>query len=56
MKRSLLQMICKGCKNLQRTGSKVLRSFVKNLFSDKLRWASNVSWALEAKKICWITL
>jgi len=31
MKRSLLQMICKGSKNMQRVGSKVLRRLVKNV-------------------------
>ena len=29
MKRSILQIICKGSKNIQRMGSKVLRRLVK---------------------------
>jgi len=31
MKRSILQIICKGSKNIQRLGSKVLRSLEKNV-------------------------
>jgi len=31
MKRSLLQMICKGAENVQHVGSKVLRRLVKNV-------------------------
>jgi len=31
MKRSLLQMICKGSKNMQPVSSKVLRRLIKNV-------------------------
>jgi len=31
MKSSLLQMICKGSKNMQGVGSKMLRNLVKNV-------------------------
>jgi len=31
MKRSILQIICKGCKNIQRMRSKALRSLVGNV-------------------------
>jgi len=31
MERSILQIICKGYKNIKRAGSKVLRRLVKNV-------------------------